>query len=75
MKTTFDEADYIIPHQVVTAFQKGKRTIKVISADTDVFVLLCYLIAHALSDCDTIPMFGLAKEKDSQNKLTIMILP
>ena len=33
------------------------------------------LIAHALSDCDTIPMFGLAKEKDSQNKLTIMILP
>ena len=33
------------------------------------------LIANALSDCDTIPMFGLAKEKDSQNKFTIMILP
>ena len=42
LKTTFDEADYIIPHQVVTAFQEGNHTIKVISADTDVFLLLCH---------------------------------
>ena len=42
LKTTFDEADYIIPHQVVTAFEEGKQKIKVISADTDVFVLLCH---------------------------------
>ena len=42
MKTTFDEADYIIPHKVVTAFQEGKWAIRVISADTDVFLLLCH---------------------------------
>ena len=42
MGTTFDEADYIIPQQVVTAFQQGKKTIKVISADTNVFILLCH---------------------------------
>ena len=42
LKTTFDEANYIIPHQVVTAFQEGKRAIKIISADTDVFVILCH---------------------------------
>ena len=42
LQTTFDEADYIIPHQVVTAFQECKRTSKISSADTDVFVLLCH---------------------------------
>ena len=42
LKTTFDNADYIFPHQVVTEFQEGKRTIIVISADTDVFLLLCH---------------------------------
>ena len=42
MQTNFDEADYIIPQQLVTAFKEGKKTIKVISADTDVFILLCH---------------------------------
>ena len=42
METSFDETDYINPHQVVTAFQEGKRTIIVICAVTDVFVLLCH---------------------------------
>lgn len=103
METTFDEAGYIIPQQVLTAFQEGKKTIKVISADTDVFIPLCHyyhsvnidvevlledfsadkkpistsksvakntslipslLLAHALTDCDTVPMmFGIGKTK------------
>ena len=37
----FHEADYIIPQQVNAAIQEDKKIIKVISADTDVFVLLC----------------------------------
>ena len=48
METTFDEADYIIPQQVATAFRDGKKTIKVISADTDVFILLCHYY-HSLN--------------------------
>ena len=48
METTFDEADYIIPQQVVTAFRDGKKTVKVISADTDVFILLCHYY-HSLN--------------------------
>lgn len=42
MKTNFDEADYIIPNQLVTTLQEGKGKIKVISANTEVFVLLCH---------------------------------
>ena len=42
MEISFDETDYINPHQVVRAFQEGKRTIKVICAVTDVFILLCH---------------------------------
>ena len=40
LKTTFNETDYIIPYQDLTAFQEVKQTIKIISADTDVFVFL-----------------------------------
>ena len=36
----FDEADYIIPQQVNTATEQSQAAIKVISADTDVFLLL-----------------------------------
>lgn len=36
----------MIPQQVDAAVQEGKRTIKVISADTDVFVLLCSMYLH-----------------------------
>ena len=42
METSFDETDYINLHQVVTAFQEGKRITKVICAVTDVLVLLCH---------------------------------
>ena len=42
MKTNFDEADYIIPQQVDTAISEGCKSITVLSADTDVFVLLCH---------------------------------
>ena len=56
LKTTFDEADYIIPHQVVTAFQEGNHTIKVISADTDVFCisLLCHVYKVMNMDADVL---------------------
>ena len=44
--THYDEADYIIPHQVDSAIRYGKTSMKVISADTDVFVLLSYLLSY-----------------------------
>ena len=37
----YDEADYIIPQQVNSAVEGGALVVKVKSADTDVFVLLC----------------------------------
>ena len=39
----YDEADFLIPQQVDSIVAEGKKVIKVISADTDVFVLLCSL--------------------------------
>ena len=42
LETHYDEADYIIPQQVNAAVKLGHTSIKVISADTDFFVLLCY---------------------------------
>ena len=42
LESHFDEADCIITQQVDSAIRHGHTTIKVISADTDVFVLLCY---------------------------------
>ena len=42
LESHYDEADYIIPQQVNAAIIHGHTTVKVISADTDVFVLLCY---------------------------------
>ena len=42
LESYYDEADYLIPQQVEAAIKLGKRVIKVVSADTDVFVLLCY---------------------------------
>ena len=46
LATNFDEADYIIAQQVnSTVRQGGKQVIKVVSADTDVFVLLCSNLA------------------------------
>ena len=42
LRSNFDEADYVIQQQVhLLVMQGNKNSIKVISADTDVFVLLC----------------------------------
>ena len=42
LRSNFDEADYVIQQQVHSLVMQGnKNSIKVISADTDVFVLLC----------------------------------
>ena len=41
LETKYDEADYIIPQQVNAAINEGLNIIKVLSSDTDVFVLLC----------------------------------
>ena len=41
METSYDEADYINPQQVQAAILEGCDSISVISADTDVFLLLC----------------------------------
>ena len=40
--THYDETDYIIPHQVDSVIRNGMRSVKVISAYTDVFVLFSY---------------------------------
>ena len=46
LKSSYDEADYIIPQQVNQIHEKQSCAIvKVMSNDTDVFVLLCW---HAL---------------------------
>ena len=41
LESMFDEADYILPQQVDSAVKEGRKSIKVISSDTDVFLLLC----------------------------------
>ena len=103
LKSRQEEADVIIPYQVSEAIADGKKSVKVICEDTDVFVLLCHcyniknwnidvymtdftegkniisindtvkkhkplipelLSVHALSGCDTVPMyFGIGKKK------------
>lgn len=43
----FDEADYAIPQHVQSILkEEGKKSVKVLSEDTDVFVLLCYHFAN-----------------------------
>ncbi|KAH3755283.1 hypothetical protein DPMN_189974 [Dreissena polymorpha] len=48
LRTTHEEADVIIPRQVVMAIEEGAVCVKVICDDTDVFVLLLhvYLTIH-----------------------------
>ena len=67
METTFDEADYIIPHQVVIVTHKGRQTIKVISADTDVFILLCHIYQSASLNADVF-LEDFVSDKNSINK-------
>ena len=45
LKTTHEEADVIIPQQVVALADMGCKTINVICDDTDVFVLLAHYFA------------------------------
>ena len=46
LKTTHEEADVIIPQQVVVLADIGCKTINVICDDTDVFVLLAHYFAE-----------------------------
>ena len=46
LKTTHEEADVIIPQQVVALVDMGCKTINVICDDTDVFVLLAHNFAE-----------------------------
>ena len=46
LKTTHEEADAIIPRQVVALADMGCKTINVICDDTDVFVLLAHYFAE-----------------------------
>ena len=46
LESMFDEADYILPQQVDSAVKEGRKSIKVISSDTDVFVLLCSMYLY-----------------------------
>ncbi len=50
LKTMHEEADVIIPNQVVYLASLGCCTIKVISDDTDVFVLLVHYYADKKLD-------------------------
>ena len=50
MSTINEEADVIIPQQVITAIEEGATYVKVISDNTDVFILLLHLyIEQSLS--------------------------
>ena len=43
----YDEADYIMPQQVHSILkEEGKKSVNVLSSDTDVFVLLCFHFAN-----------------------------
>ena len=49
----FDEADYAIPQHVHSLLtDEGKKSVKVLSSDTDVFVLLCYFLSQSWKDKD-----------------------
>ena len=49
LRSTHEEADVIIPHQVSAALTDGKSSIKVFCEDTDDFVLLCH--CYQSNDC------------------------
>ena len=71
--THYDEADYIIPHQVDSVIRNGKRSMKVISAGTDIFVLLSYHFVNSnwsdaevyLEDFSTVRKIRKIREKQS----------
>ena len=42
LKTTLEEADHILAHQMVATAQENQKGVSVVSDDTDVFVLLLH---------------------------------
>ena len=64
LQSDFDEADYVIPQQVNAATREGKHKVKVISADTDVFVLLCWAyVEQDWAPCEVVMEPFLASDK------------
>ena len=50
LKTTHEEADHILAHQIVATAQENQKGVSVVSDDTDVFVsLIHYYQAQNLS--------------------------
>ena len=66
LKTTHEEADVIIPQQVVALADMGCKTIIVICDDTDVFVLLAHNFAESLT-------VSLSMESTSRSRSSIDI--
>lgn len=54
LKTTHEEADVIIPHQVIDAAENGSKCIKVICDDTDVFALLIHYFKASSVKCSVL---------------------
>ena len=42
----FDEVSYLLSRYVESAVKEGKQSIKMISSDTDLFVLLCSMYLY-----------------------------
>ena len=72
--THYDEADYIIPHQVDSVIRNGKRSMKFISAGTDIFVLLSYHFVNSnWSDAEVnLEDFSTVKETISIKKTVLV---
>ena len=60
-RTSHEEADLIIPQQVLFAVEEGAGCVKVISGDTDVFVLLTHFF-HLKQPSATIIMESTEEE-------------
>ena len=52
LKTSHEEADVIIPQQVVSIANQEFNSISVICDDTDVFLLLTYYYTHSNLKCN-----------------------
>ena len=62
--TRHEEADVIIPHQVISAIGKGSSCVRVLSDDTDVFVLLLHYLLPI--DQDVVPMVQMDSPKTEE---------
>lgn len=64
LRTTHEEADVMIIQQVVHLAETGKKEIKVVADDTDVFVLLSHFYAERQLSCNLV-MVGTSATKSS----------